>query len=333
MISSLAWVPAGVADPNPKRYEMSRAEQELIQMMQEKGNVDDEQAVAQHEEEEEAAEAVANSDSSSTPSSPKSSTLPPAQASSHDLPADLRMDEYSSEEEDEHKDGVAIGQLLVSTSEVAEFLGEEQRMDDEDEDDNDDDSEADKREDQTPKQPKDADNHQHQSDEEDEDDVDSDDDLADIPDTREYEDVDVEGLQAMGLGNIGMSGGMSGGMMMDEEDDDDDSEAEDVRITADDALIALAKTEEVSGGTGCATTSGWWFIATRVIMSMDLPSCSRVASDPFFLISPLSLIHHFVAFRILLPWKFTFMTRKRGTFTCTMTYPCPPFRCVWLTDK
>ena len=249
MISSLAWVPAGVADPNPKRYEMSRAEQELIQMMQEKGHVDDEPAVAQQHEE--AAKVVVDSSSSSS-SSPKSSTLPPAQGASNDLPADLRMDEYSSEEEDEHKDGVAIGQLLVgSTSEAAEFLGEqEQGMDDEDDNDDDDDddddnSEANKREDQTPKQPKDAYNH-HPSDDEDEDDDDSDDDLADIPDTREYEDVDVEGLQAMGLANVGMSGG-GGMMMLEDEDDDDDSEAEDVRITADDALIAVAKTEEVSG--------------------------------------------------------------------------------------
>ena len=34
MISSIVWVPAGVADPNPKKYEFSTAELELIKMME-----------------------------------------------------------------------------------------------------------------------------------------------------------------------------------------------------------------------------------------------------------------------------------------------------------
>ena len=35
MISSIEWVPAGVADPKPKKYEFSTAEIELIKMMEE----------------------------------------------------------------------------------------------------------------------------------------------------------------------------------------------------------------------------------------------------------------------------------------------------------
>ena len=42
MISALEWIPAGVADPNPKKYEFSAAEMELIAMM-EKQNFDDSQ--------------------------------------------------------------------------------------------------------------------------------------------------------------------------------------------------------------------------------------------------------------------------------------------------
>ena len=34
MISTIAWVPAGVADPSPKRYEMNATELELLRMMQ-----------------------------------------------------------------------------------------------------------------------------------------------------------------------------------------------------------------------------------------------------------------------------------------------------------
>ena len=35
MISAIEWVPAGVADPTPKKYEFSQAELDLIQMMEE----------------------------------------------------------------------------------------------------------------------------------------------------------------------------------------------------------------------------------------------------------------------------------------------------------
>ena len=34
MIAALEWVPAGVADENPKKYEMNSAEKEVLQMLQ-----------------------------------------------------------------------------------------------------------------------------------------------------------------------------------------------------------------------------------------------------------------------------------------------------------
>jgi len=213
MISSLAWVPAGVAASHPKKYEMSRAEQELVQMMQEKGNLDEafEQEVAKQQQK------------------ARKIQLPVME---NNLPADLRMDEYSSDEDDdEQRKGVALGQMLVGASDAGELLDEEGEPNDDD----DDEEEAEQQQ-YGPKSKKIG-----HADREDEDD-DSDDDLADVPDTREFEDVDVEGLQAMGLSHVGMNGG---NMMLDEEEDDE-SEAEDVRISADDALVAVAKTEDVS---------------------------------------------------------------------------------------
>jgi periodic tryptophan protein 1 len=74
---------------------------------------------------------------------------------------------------------------------------------------------------------------------------DDEDDLADVPDTREYVPVDVEGLAAMGLSQIG---GVGGRMEFDDGDDDDASYLEDVRLTNDDAIVLVAKTEEVRDG-------------------------------------------------------------------------------------
>lgn len=192
MISSIEWIPAGVADPNPKKYELSATEQELIRLMQEQGTLD-----------EPVAEARANVS--------KKAKLPKIENS---LPPDLRMDDYSSdeEEEDEGINGAAIGRLLVGVS------GDMYEESEEEGDRGDDPG-------------RDSDNE-------------SDDDLKDVPDTREYEPVDVEGLKAMGLSRVGMSSAtyMSSGL----GEDDDDSEADDVALTADDALVVVAKTEDVS---------------------------------------------------------------------------------------
>lgn len=91
------------------------------------------------------------------------------------------------------------------------------------------------------------------------------DDLEDVPDTREYTPLDMEGLQAMGIGGKLPGGGGLGGdegytledlqnMTMnnndlddddDEEDEEDDADdIDDIRIRDQDALILVAKTEE-----------------------------------------------------------------------------------------
>mmetsp|Transcript_25602 Transcript_25602/g.46299 ORF Transcript_25602/g.46299 Transcript_25602/m.46299 type:complete len:558 (+) Transcript_25602:179-1852(+) len=91
------------------------------------------------------------------------------------------------------------------------------------------------------------------------------DDLADIPDTREYMPLDVEGLQSLGIGGGGKirmpgGGGEDGGYTMEdlqnmtlnnaelldeeEEDEDDDEDVNDIKLHDGDALVVVAKTEE-----------------------------------------------------------------------------------------
>ncbi len=204
MISAIEWVPAGVADPNPKKYEFSPAELELIKMMEEQKI--DEEDVASNEEKE----------------TPKSEMTPKIKLPKleNTLPADLRMDEYSSDEDDENDAirGSAIGNLLVEDSENEDVDDEgsmdserekEERMNDENSDDSEDDD---------------------------------DDDLADVPDTREYTPIDVEGLTSLGLSHVGTNAPT----YMGDDDEDEDSDAEDVQIQVGDAMVVVAKTEEVS---------------------------------------------------------------------------------------
>mmetsp|Transcript_10391 Transcript_10391/g.26130 ORF Transcript_10391/g.26130 Transcript_10391/m.26130 type:complete len:582 (-) Transcript_10391:1357-3102(-) len=182
MISSIEWVPAGVADPNPKKYEFSQAELDLIKMMEN-------HTVGEEPE---------------TPKEKKKTKLPIME---NNLPADLRMDEYSSDEEDnEAVRGAAIGRLLVEDD-----VEEPQTI-----------------------APGQIGNY-------DDDSVDSDDDLADVPDTREYMPVDLDGLNAMGFSHVGTN---APAYLQDDEEEDDASDAEDVRIRSTDSIVVVAKTEE-----------------------------------------------------------------------------------------
>lgn len=96
------------------------------------------------------------------------------------------------------------------------------------------------------------------------------DDLADIPDTREYMPIDVEGLQSIGIGRgsggLAMPSGGYGGedgdgrytmadlknmtknnhefLDEDVDDEDDEDDANDVQLHDGDALLVVAKTEE-----------------------------------------------------------------------------------------
>jgi hypothetical protein len=88
-------------------------------------------------------------------------------------------------------------------------------------------------------------------------DSDVDDDLHDVPDTREFMPLDVAGLQSLGIGGGNTEGytmadlkNMTDNDVYDDDDLDDDEDDEDylddVRIREGDALIVVAKTEDVS---------------------------------------------------------------------------------------
>jgi hypothetical protein len=189
MISSLAWVPRGVADPNPKRYEISSTERELLEMMEKQGG-----DMAELE-----SKLMAKLDKKEKIVLPKVENT---------LPADLRMDEYSSDEED-------VADLLMAGDETDPGDEEEQEDDPADEASKEDESGASVSDDE-------------------------DDDLSDVPDTREFDALNVEGLEAMRFADSGMTGGMYA-----TTDDDENSDTEDIELKEDDAILVVAKTEEV----------------------------------------------------------------------------------------
>ena len=201
MISAIEWVPEGVADPNPKKYEFSNAELELIEMMEKQNFTGEDEIEEVVEKKKEKKEKV-------------KTTI------EHNLPADLRMDEYSSDEdENDAVQGSALGRLLVDNSGAMEMLQEQDEQSEGDDN-------ADEKED-------------------DDMDSDSDDDLADVPDTREYTPIDVEGLNSLGLSQVGTNAPSY--MNFDEnnaEDVDDASDIEDVQIQPGDAILVVAKTED-----------------------------------------------------------------------------------------
>jgi hypothetical protein len=210
MISAIEWVPEGVADPNPKKYEFSAAELELIEMMEKQnfgGELEAEEQVA-------------------APKPKKKKKDEPKTIIEHNLPADLRMDEYSSDEdENDAVQGTTIGRLLVDSTGMPEdedVLGKNQdnekdEGDDEDEDEDDDDMDSD-----------------------------SDDDLHDVPDTREYAPLDIDGMNALGLSHVGTNAPSYMDLNENGEEEDDASDIEDVQIQPGDALFVVAKTDEVS---------------------------------------------------------------------------------------
>lgn len=261
MISSLAWVPAGVAASTPVKYEMSPAEKELIELMQKQGNLGD----LEVEQEQESTKAKA-------PTKPK--------VDHHGLPDDLRMDEYSSDEDEE---GVTIGNLLVGQSSPTSMEEEEE------------DSQADQA------------GEELQNDRSD--DSDDDDDLADVPDTREFEPVSVEAVEALGLSHVGTNSATH----MGDDDEDDDSDIEDVRIGPDDALVVVAKTEEV---------------CTLGRDSVSVSVAARRHSSSSLTVRTFASIC-----RILLASKCTVMIQRLEIYTFTMIFHCLHFHCASLMVK
>jgi len=216
MISSIEWVPAGVADPSPKKYEFSQAEINLIQMMENHGMEDTDYVQTDSGKDKEKKEQQKKNKKFQSENNNENKNI------NNDLPADLRMDEYSSDEDDDGAiSGAAIGRLLVENSEelATNEVDSPKTNTNLNMDEDDDDGESDY-------------------------DSDDDDDLADIPDTRDFMPVDIEGLNAIGFSQVGTN---SPAYMEDDgSDGDDGSDAEDVLIRSTDAIVVVAKTEEVS---------------------------------------------------------------------------------------
>jgi hypothetical protein len=102
MIAAIEWIPAGRANPNPSKYEYSRAEQEFLDKIQAGELAEEEENDGDDDEE---WEDVNEEDSEEQK---KEVELPSVDPKS--LPADLRMDDYSDDDEDgEDK----VGGLLV----------------------------------------------------------------------------------------------------------------------------------------------------------------------------------------------------------------------------
>jgi hypothetical protein len=195
MISCIEWVPKGVADPNPKRYEISKLERDLLEQ--------DALELAEGSEDEPDDKAMINNEHSS-PKSENGMTASEIIASQtvdpSALPDELKMDEYSDDDDvaNPMANESAIGDLLIGNEEPVHV--EPEGSDDSDSDD---------------------------------------DDIRDVPDTREYMPTDIKGMEAMQFdGHSGMPG--------DDEDDDDASDLEDTNLQPDDAMVVVAKTEEVS---------------------------------------------------------------------------------------
>jgi len=217
MISALEWIPRGVADPTPKKYEWSRAEREfLAREQQAEGEGDD-------ADDADVDENMGGDGDDGDDANASSVQLPKIDPKT--LPADLRMDEYSDDEDD----GARIGGLLVGKATEADIGG---GSDSEAEDAAADEANA-AADANTNVDPADDDSDDNESDD--------DDSLEDAPDTREFTPVDVEGLTSMGL----MEGHGADIEDLDSDvEDDEGSLADDVNLRPGDAILVVAKTEE-----------------------------------------------------------------------------------------
>ena len=253
MISCIEWVPKGVADPNPKRYELSKLERDLLEQdARELADVDG------NEDEECDDEGMMKNDTRSK--NKKDMTASEIVASqtvdSSALPEELKMDEYSDDDDtNPMSNESAIGDLLIGNDKPSHVEPEDSGESDDD------------------------------------------DDLRDVPDTREYMPTDIKGMEAMQFdGHSGMPGD-------DEDEDDDASDLEDTNLQPDDAMIVVAKTEEVS--------NPYLYVRCEIFQYLTLFSIHFVWNRRDFHLS-----------------KLTFMRRKRVIYLSTMTFLCQPIRYV-----
>ena len=202
-ISCVEWIPKGVADPNPKRYELSQREQELIDSYQEiekeggtipipsqyatlndadgmdvmgviqeemDGNDDDDAAVADGDGDDKEVTAKTTEKSASE-------KIAEQQIDPSSLPAELKMDDYS----DDEGNGPVIPSSNIDELVIESHLAENNSDNDED-DNNDDDDE----------QMEDDNEGMENSDDSDEDEIE-----PGMGGGREYMPTDIKGMEAM----------------------------------------------------------------------------------------------------------------------------------------
>mmetsp|Transcript_27807 Transcript_27807/g.63691 ORF Transcript_27807/g.63691 Transcript_27807/m.63691 type:complete len:603 (-) Transcript_27807:399-2207(-) len=203
MISCVSWVRKGAADPAPRRYAPTAGELEVLRDAERaaREEIDDGDGDSDDDE----ADAV-----TAGPGTASKIVLPPVDAG--ELPPELRMDEYSSDEDEEAAQFGLASRLVGVDGDVDEAeMTEMAEMDEENGEDLD---------------MKDGD-----------DDVDEDEDdyLDDLPDSREYVPTNVEGLGAMNL---------AGTKEEKEEEEDDGSDVEDTDLRPNDVMVLAAKTED-----------------------------------------------------------------------------------------
>merc|ERR1740124_677585 len=215
MISCIEWVPKGIADPTPKKYEFGPTELELIERR------DEFESALLEEEQNNNDDDDDNSDEDNNNNN--SNKLPEIDPKS--LPPELRMDEYSDDEGDVSR-GMALGKILVGNDN--EILGDHPDNDDDDGVDSEDEGSSDE----------DHEMEEEMNDVNNKSDKDAQKDDVKEVDKREYMPVDVAGLEAMGISHEG------GGDEYDDEDDDEDSDADDINLSPDDAIVVVAKTED-----------------------------------------------------------------------------------------
>lgn len=110
MIAAIEWIPAGRANPNPSKYEYSRAEQEFLEKVQ-AGELGKEEETEENDDDEEW-EDVDDDDNNEGGEETEDQQQQVVEVPAVDpksLPADLRMDDYSDDEDGEDK----VGGLLV----------------------------------------------------------------------------------------------------------------------------------------------------------------------------------------------------------------------------
>jgi hypothetical protein len=108
MIAAIEWIPAGRANPNPSKYEYSRAEQEFLDKVQA-----GELAVEDNDDDDDDEWEDVNEDDEGD----EKQEVEVPRVDPKSLPADLRMDDYSDDEDGEDK----VGDMLVGKVSLGTF--------------------------------------------------------------------------------------------------------------------------------------------------------------------------------------------------------------------